>query len=85
MLKMPPPGMNYRQRPRIREEIRSLMRAINGATAAPTQPQLDRLKQLREEYGEAEGVLNQIIETQIQKINDKAKDLPPINANGKNM
>lgn len=85
LLKMPPPGMNYRQRPRIREEIRSLMRAINGATAAPTQPQLDRLQQLKEEYGEAEGILNRIIETQIQKINDKAKDLPQVSVKGKNM
>ena len=84
-MKMPPPGMNYRQRPRIREEIRSLMRAINSATAEPTQPQLDRVKQLNEELGEALGILNQIIEGDIQKINDKAKDLPQISVKGKNM
>jgi len=84
-MKMPPPGMNYRQRPRIREEIRSLMRAINSATASPTQPQLDRLQQLKGEFDQAQGILNQILETDIQKINDKAKDLPQISVKGKNM
>ncbi|MCH8963022.1 MAG: hypothetical protein IH820_17345, partial [Bacteroidetes bacterium] len=34
-LKRPPPAMSYRQRPRLRAEIRSLMFAINGATARP--------------------------------------------------
>lgn len=85
LLKMPPPGMNYRQRPRIREEIRSLMRAVNGATAKPTQPQLSRLEELGGEVDEAQGILNQIIQTEIQKINEKAKELPQISVVGKNM
>jgi photosystem II stability/assembly factor-like uncharacterized protein len=45
-LMRPPPSMNYRQKPRLREEIRSLMRAIDNTTNPPTLPQLDRIKSL---------------------------------------
>ncbi len=78
ILKRPPPDMTYRQRPRLREEIRSLMRAINGAVATPTQPQLARLEQLKGEVSSAKSTLNSIRSTAIQGINDKAKTLPPI-------
>lgn len=78
ILRMPPPGMNYRQRPRVRGEIRSLMRAINGATAKPTQPQLTRLEQLNGEVNEAQTILTRIINTDIQKVNDKSKNIPQI-------
>ncbi len=78
ILRMPPPGMNYRQRPRVRGEIRSLMRAINGATAKPTQPQLTRLEQLNGEVNEAQTILTRIVNTDIQKVNDKAKNIPQI-------
>jgi len=85
ILKRPPPNMGYRQRPRLREEIRSLMRAVNSATAEPTQPQISRLEQLRGEVSDAQATLNQIINEQIQKINDKAKDIPQISVGKKNM
>ncbi|GAB5552636.1 MAG: hypothetical protein Sapg2KO_22270 [Saprospiraceae bacterium] len=78
ILRMPPPGMNYRQRPRVRGEIRSLMRAINGATAKPTQPQLTRLEHLNGEVNEAQTILTRIVNTDIQKVNDKAKNIPQI-------
>lgn len=78
ILKRPPPDMGYRQRPRLREEIRSLMRAVNGATAKPTQPQLSRLEQLNREVDEAQGMLDQIMTTDIQQINDKAQRVPQI-------
>ena len=78
ILKRPPPAMTYRQRPRLREEIRSLMRAINSATAKPTQPQLSRLEQLNGEVNEAQEILGQIINTDIQRINDKTKNIPQI-------
>ena len=78
ILKRPPPSMTYRQRPRLREEIRSLMRAINGAFALPTQPQMARLTELKGEYTEAKGTLNAIINGHIKTINDKTKALPQI-------
>ncbi|MEQ9424175.1 MAG: hypothetical protein RJQ09_07155 [Cyclobacteriaceae bacterium] len=85
ILKRPPPSMNYRQRPRVREEIRSLMRAVNSATSKPTQPQLERLDQLRGEVDEAQGLLDQIIANDIQKVNDKVKDVPQISVGKKSM
>ena len=79
------PNMGYRQRPRLREEIRSLMRAVNSATAEPTQPQLSRLEQLKGEVSEAQAALQQIITDDIQKINDKTKNIPQISVGKKNM
>nr|WP_299340888.1 hypothetical protein [Allomuricauda sp.] len=78
ILKRPPPAMTYRQRPRLREEIRSLMRAINGATAKPTQPQMSRLEQLKGEVNTAQVALNRIVNTEIKAINDKTKGIPQI-------
>ena len=85
ILKRPPPAMNYRQRPRIREEIRSLMRAINSATSKPTQPQLSRLDQLRGEVEEAQSTLDQIIANDIQTINEKAKNVPQVSVGKKSL
>lgn len=85
ILKRPPPNMGYRQRPRLREEIRSLMRAVNGATAKPTQPQQSRLEELTGEVKEAQDVLDQIVNTGIQQINEKTKNLPQISVGTKNM
>ncbi|MEM9329521.1 MAG: hypothetical protein AAGA85_27925, partial [Bacteroidota bacterium] len=78
ILKRPPPAMTYRQRPRLHEEIRSLMRAINTATAKPTKPQMARVEQLTGEVGEAAEMLDQIINAEIQQINEKTKNIPQI-------
>ena len=45
-LMRPPPSMTYRQKPRLREEIRSLMSAIDNTTNPPTAtnaPQIERI------------------------------------------
>ena len=78
ILKRPPPSMSYRQRPRVREEIRSLMRAVNGAWATPTQPQLSRLQQLKGEVADAQRTMSQIISTEVARINEKTKNLPQV-------
>ena len=77
--------MNYRQRPRLKEEIRSLSRAINGATSKPTLPQMSRIEQLRSELSEARGILEQIIAGDLQKVNEKAKNVPPVAVEKKTM
>ena len=84
ILKRPPPAMTYRQRPRLREEIRSLMRAINGATALPTQPQMARLEQLKDEVNTAQKALHQLIASDIEKINQGTKNIPQISVGKKN-
>lgn len=83
ILKRPPPSMSYRQRPRIREEIRSLMRAVNGAWATPTQPQLSRLQQLKGEVADARSTMNKIINADISGINEKTKSIPQVSVGGK--
>ncbi|SHG69052.1 WD40/YVTN/BNR-like repeat-containing protein [Flagellimonas flava] len=78
ILKRPPPAMTYRQRPRLREEVRSVLRAVNSATAGPTQPQRSRLEQLKGEVNTAQATLKRIIVEDIQKINEQTKDIPQV-------
>ncbi len=77
-LRRPPPSMSYRQKPRLREEIRSLMFAIGGAPAVPTQSQGARVVQLQEETSEAVRTLERIISNEIQMLNSQIGTLPPI-------
>ncbi|MDZ7647746.1 MAG: hypothetical protein U5K54_11510 [Cytophagales bacterium] len=78
VLRRPPPNMGYRQRPRLKEEISDLADAVDGATARPTQPQLNRLGELNQETEEATTQLNRIIEENIIPINEKVKNLPQV-------
>ena len=48
-LTRPPPSMGYRQKPRLKEEIKTLMRAIDNTTNPPTIPQQERIKSLKQE------------------------------------
>jgi hypothetical protein len=70
--------MGYRQRPRLKEEISDLFGAIDEATARPTQPQLDRLDELKHELQDATNQVNRIINEQVVPINEKVKNLPQI-------
>jgi hypothetical protein len=78
LLKRPPPAMNYRVKPRLREEIRSLLRAVDSPINAPTEPQVLRLAQLREEKAEAEAAHRAFVDGRIAAINAKAKAMPQI-------
>ncbi len=77
-LRRPPPRMTYRQRPRLREEIRSLMWAIDGATARPTASQMQRIEALREETGQRTEQMNQLLLNEITRINKMAVELPQV-------
>ena len=81
-LKRPPPSMSYRQRPRLREEIRSLMFAINGATAQPTASQLLRIAELQNETAQAIEAYNTLISTRIADINNQVRTVPQIIVGG---
>jgi len=78
VLRRPPPHMNYRQKPRLREEISSLMRAVDGATSRPSTQQGNRVVELNQETQDASGQLERILTDDVAKINDKVKDLPQI-------
>lgn len=78
ILRRPPPNMGYRQRPRLKEEISDLLGAIDDATARPTQPQLNRLDELKQETQDATNQLNRIMNDAVAPINEKVKNLPQI-------
>ena len=76
-LMRPPPSMNYRQRPRLREEIRSLMRAIDNTTNPPTIPQLQRIESLKAELIQHQKTM-ETMEVQVKKINTSHSSIPQI-------
>ena len=76
-LMRPPPSMSYRQRPRLRGEIRSLMRAIDNTTNSPTIPQLERIESLAEELNQHKTMMNEM-ELRINEINESNASLPQI-------
>ena len=76
-LMRPPPSMSYRQRPRLRGEIRSLMRAIDNTTNSPTIPQLERIESLAEELNQYKTMMNEM-ELRINEINESNASLPQI-------
>ena len=70
--------MGYRQRPRLREETLSLMYAIDGATARPTKPQLDRKIQLQEETNVAMKAFDTLLNKEIASLNQLLKEMPQL-------
>jgi DNA repair exonuclease SbcCD ATPase subunit len=74
----PPPHMNYRQKPRMREEIRSLAYAIDGATAKPTTSQKNRAVELKEEVKVAAEEFEKVLREEIAALNSLVKDMPSV-------
>jgi len=77
-LTYPPPRMGYRQRPRLREELRSLMRSITGVASRPTEAEMVRLAELQVETAEAVAAFNQMLDTTIHELNNSAGQFPRI-------
>jgi hypothetical protein len=69
-------GLNYRQYPRIREELQQLAGQINGAAAAPTRAQLLRLGEIKGETTQILGEVDTVINTVIQNVNAKIAGKP---------
>ncbi|MEM1188605.1 MAG: hypothetical protein AAGI72_08770 [Pseudomonadota bacterium] len=78
LLTRPAPAMSYRVKPRLRDELRSLMGAINGAVNAPTVPQSARIEQLKEEKAEAEAAYDALMNGAVAEINTRASSLPQV-------
>ena len=76
-LMRPPPSMGYRQRPRLKEEIKTLMRAIDNTTNPPTVPQQERIKSLKEEFDKYLKKMEEI-ESNIKQISSNYSNLPQI-------
>ena len=77
-LTRPPPSMSYRQKPRLREEILSLIYAVDGPEAKPTLSQSDRRVSLQTETNEAAQRLNRIVVEELPKINTLMGTIPRI-------
>ena len=78
MLKRPMDGLGYRQRPRLREEIRSLMFAIDGSAGRPTRPQINRIGELEGEASQAVQEYEQLHAQHVEALNKMLKDLPAV-------
>ena len=75
-LQRPPPNMGYRQKPRLREEIRSLMFAIGETSSKPTASQEKRVVQVGEEAVEIFNAFDAFISSDINDINKKLEGKP---------
>ena len=79
-LMRPPGSMNYRTRPRLREEILSILYAINDVPAMPTKAQQDRSVSLKEELTQKAKQLEETKNKEVREIMTALESLPLINA-----
>jgi small-conductance mechanosensitive channel len=77
-LRRPAPAMNYRQRPELCDELRSLMSAVDGAVARPSEQQMQRTEELREETAAVIEKYEQILTNEVAKVNQQMSTLPQI-------
>lgn len=78
-LMRPPGSMNYRDRPRLREEIMSILFAIDRVPAKQTSSQIERSETLIQETVGKAKILEETKENAIRKINDLQKPIPMLN------
>jgi hypothetical protein len=74
----PPDGMNYRDWPRIAEQLGFVARGINGAQARPTQGQLEVLELVEQVTQERAAELDDIIQTVIGELNRLLDEQPKV-------
>jgi photosystem II stability/assembly factor-like uncharacterized protein len=77
VLQRPKRGLNYRQYPRLREEIESLTFQVTQSTARPTAAQVERLGELRGEVAGAESRLDAIL-GDVKELNQRLEAFPRI-------
>lgn len=76
-LTRPTPTFGYRQYPRLREELSTLGNAIAGGGARPTDPQMLRAGELREDVAAMERELADVV-ADVERINRLLADRPQI-------
>jgi len=77
-LQRPPPRMGYRQRPRLREELFSLMSSVTGVASQPTEAEMLRLSELEGETNAQQAALDALLSSKVAEINRLAGGLPRI-------
>jgi hypothetical protein len=74
----PPEGMNYRDWPRLAEQLGFVLRGITGAQARPTAGQLEVLTTVEQGTSERAAELGEIINTDIAELNRLLRDRPKV-------
>lgn len=77
-LQRPPAGMNYRDYPRLREEVQSLMFGTMGTQGAPTEGQLQVMSELDGDASRLAAELQAVVETTIRQLNEMLGNLPAV-------
>jgi photosystem II stability/assembly factor-like uncharacterized protein len=77
-LARPIAGLQYRQYPRLRDELQSLGSAVSRPLSGPTDPQALRLRELSEETTALEGELQAIIMNEVAKVNQLLAGTPHV-------
>lgn len=71
-------GLQWRQYPRIREELQALSGAVSRPQDKPTDPQLQRVRELTDETIALEGELQAIIATEVARVNQLLSGTPHV-------
>lgn len=74
----PPHSMNYRDWPRLIEQLRFVVRGINGAQAAPSEGQLAVLSEVETQAAKRAQELSAIVDGVIADLNRLLEDAPKI-------
>ncbi|NIM51082.1 MAG: hypothetical protein GTN62_10895 [Gemmatimonadales bacterium] len=77
-LTYPIPGLGYRQAPRLREELRSLLRSVTGMASRPTEGEMLRLRELETEIAQVVDELDTLLSTTIRELNEMVGSYPRI-------
>jgi len=77
-LARPLAGLQYRQYPRLRDELNSLGNQVSRPLSGPTDPQAIRLRELSEETTALEGELQAIILNEVAKVNQLLAGTPHV-------
>ncbi|MEZ4424281.1 MAG: hypothetical protein R3E98_12790 [Gemmatimonadota bacterium] len=80
-LRRPPDGMNYRHWPRLMEQLRTIVGAMQGVQARPTQGQMDVLNEVESATARRANELAEIVDGVIADLNRLLEDVPPIITN----
>jgi hypothetical protein len=77
-LARPVAGLGYRQYPRLREDVQSLVGYFNRGFRAPNDGELTRLRDLTGEVAKAEAAVNGFITKDVAAINEAMKAAPRV-------
>jgi hypothetical protein len=82
-LTRPLPGLQYRQYPRLQQEVQSLYGSVMRSYTKPTDPQQLRRRELTDESNAVTGELQAIVNGRIARLNELLKNTPHVLIGGR--